>query len=411
MFHLPVGPRRRHAIITIGGRLLDKEPSPGAEPLEGLGPRPEGPLRRGYTTGACATAATRAAVLGLCTGTVPHAVEIILPRGEQVRFAIHRSELGPGRVLCSVIKDAGDDPDVTHGAEICVAVEAALEPGIRLEGGAGVGTVTKPGLGLEVGGPAINPVPRQMITAAAEQALAACAARCGLRIVVSIPGGEELARRTLNPRLGIVGGLSILGTTGIVEPYSSASYTASIAKGMDVARAVGCRSAVLATGRRTERFSQALIDLPEEAFIEVADFMDFGLAEAAHRGFTRIFVAALVGKLSKMARGELGTHSRAVPTDLGFLAAIAREAGADAELAGRMAEANTARAVLELAQGRDLGRFPQLLAERAAEACGRAVGGRLPIAVLFFDFDGALLARAESPGARETCDPEFGGRG
>lgn len=373
---------------------MDKDPPSKGEPLEGLGPRPEGVLRKGYTTGACATAATKAAVIGLCTGTVPRSVEIILPRGEHVRFAIHRSELNPGRAFCSVVKDGGDDPDVTNGAEICVAVEPSGQPGLHLEGGEGVGVVTKPGLGLTVGGPAINPVPRQMITAAAREALALYDRPEALRIVVSIPGGADLARRTLNPRLGIVGGLSILGTTGIVEPYSVSSYMASIKKGMDVAWETGCKSAVLSTGRRTERFAQSLLDLPEEAFIEVADFMGYGLECAAERGFQEVYVSALIGKISKMAKGDLGTHSREVATDLGFLAQLAREAGAEADLARRMAAANTARSVLELAQEAGLARFPEVLAARTATACRAAVAGRLPVTVLFFDFDGTLLGTA-----------------
>lgn len=305
-------------------------------------------------------------------------------------------------MLCSVIKDGGDDPDVTNGAEILVEARPSPQPGIHLRAGAGVGIVTKPGLELPVGAPAINPVPRRMITETARAVLTAHGAAIGLILTFSIPGGEELARRTLNPRLGIVGGLSILGTTGIVEPYSASSYKASITKGMDVARAVGVNEVVLATGRRTERFAQALLPLPEEAFIEVADFMRFGLEEAVQHAFQRVFVAALIGKLSKMAKGELETHSRDTPTDIPFLVSLARRSGAPDSLLRQMLEANTARQVLALALSQGLWSFPTLVAQAAAEHAARAVGWRVALTVLFFAFDGALLAKVSAgPGPSE----------
>src|SRR5262245_27214598 len=232
-------------------------------------------LRSGYTTGSCATAGAKAAALAIVQGRLLDEVEITLPRGERVRFVLHSCQRhSDTAVECSVIKDAGDDPEVTHRAEYSAWVDLAPPPGLRYRAGKGIGTVTKPGLELAVGEPAINPVPRRMIRQALEEILGRAWESVGATVTISIPNGEELAKQTLNGRLGILGGLSILGTTGIVEPYSNSAFKVSILKAIRVARANGCDHLVLTPGGRSETFAQRVFSLPEESFIEVGDFVN-----------------------------------------------------------------------------------------------------------------------------------------
>lgn len=350
-------------------------------------------LRTGYTTGACATAATKAAVLGLLTGQVPERVTIWLPIGREATFTVHRVERNGPSVLCSVIKDAGDDPDVTHGAEICARVWWRDAPGLELRGGPGVGTVTRPGLGLEVGGPAINPVPRRMIAQAVEET-AEGLITCGLVVEVSVPRGEELARKTLNGRLGIVGGISILGTKGIVLPYSTAAWRASVEQAIDVAAANGQQHLVLTTGGRSEKFAQALFDLPEIAFIEMGIFTGHALKRCVQRGIRRVTLGGMIGKFSKLAQGHFQTHVAGNQVDATFLADLAAAEGAPAGVLSAMRQANTARHFQELAQAHGLVgvfvRLCQLVVERAVGH----VAGRLAVEAIMFDFDGTVLGRA-----------------
>jgi cobalt-precorrin-5B (C1)-methyltransferase len=382
--HAPNQPSR---LLTTAGQA-DEEGEQQA-------PRRRRGLREGYTTGACATAAAKAATIALLTGTAPSAVTIHLPAGRDATFAIHRYERDTDSALCSVIKDAGDDPDVTHGAEICARVSPRDAPGIELAGGRGVGTVTRPGLGLEIGGPAINPVPRRMITEAVTEAAGALLDERGLRVEISVPKGEELAKRTLNARLGIIGGLSILGTTGIVKPWSTAAWRASVLQGIDVAAANGVTHVVLSTGGRSERFAQALYpELPELAFVEMGEFTGHALKRAAARGIRRATLAGMIGKLSKIAQGHFMTHVAGNQVDPAFLADVAREAGAGEALASRIAQANTARHVQELAQA---GGCPTLFTRVAELVCARSralVKDAFAVETIMFDFDGAVLARA-----------------
>ena len=355
---------------------------------DGLPPAPRRRgLRTGYTTGACAAAAAKAAALALTSQQPVADVTIRLPIGQDVTFAIHHCELGPDRALCSVIKDAGDDPDVTHGAEIRAQVRYADQT--ELAGGEGVGTVTKQGLGLEVGGPAINPVPRKMIGASVAQVTSK-----PLRIEISVPGGEQMAKKTLNGRLGIVGGISILGTTGIVRPYSTASWRASVEQAVDVAAANGVRDVVFSTGGRSEKFSQALFPhLPELAFVEMGEFTGHALKRCLRRGIERAVLAGMIGKLSKIAQGHFMTHVAGNKVDPDFLAEIAQEAGAAPELARRIHQANTARHVQEMIQPANLPQFFEVICRRASTASERLVGGKVQVETVMFDFDGNLLGR------------------
>jgi cobalt-precorrin-5B (C1)-methyltransferase len=352
-------------------------------------------LRTGYTTGACAAAAAKAATIAWLTGSPPAEVTIDLPIGRPASFAIARTESnGANGVTCTVIKDAGDDPDVTHLAEICATVSDHSAPGIVLAGGRGVGTVTRPGLGLTVGGPSINPVPRQMILAAVADAAGPRLTTRGLRVEISVPRGEELARKTLNGRLGIVGGISILGTTGIVVPYSTAAWRASVEQAIDVAVANGQRWLVLTTGGRSEKFAMAQIDRPEIAFVEMGIFTGHALRRCQHHRVSGVTLGGMIGKLSKIAQGHLQTHVAGNQVDPAFLAAIAAEAGADAALVERLRAANTARHAQEIVQSAGPADFFDRLCECSRQACLRYVRSAFVIQVLLFDFDGRVLGRA-----------------
>ena len=271
-------------------------------------------LRRGWTTGACATAAVKAALSGL-SGPVPEAVRITLPKGETPRFAVAHSARGDGWAQAGIVKDAGDDPDVTHGALI-VARVAPSSGGVVFRAGEGVGTVTRPGLPIPPGEPAINPVPREMM-----RAVVAEAGLSDIEITISVPGGEEIAQKTWNPRLGIEGGLSILGTTGIVRPFSCAAWIASIHRGIDVARASGLTHVAGCTGATSERVVQALHGLPDHAMLDMGDFVG-GLVKYLRRHpVPRLTVGGGIGKMAKLAQGAVDLHSGRSQADLATLAA------------------------------------------------------------------------------------------
>ncbi|WP_159347176.1 cobalt-precorrin-5B (C(1))-methyltransferase [Roseomonas harenae] len=355
-------------------------------------PEGAGPLRRGWTTGACAAAAAKAAFTALRQGDFPDPVSIRLPGGETPAFALARTEVGPGWAMAGIVKDAGDDPDVTHGALVLVTTRPLpAGTGLRFRAGPGVGTVTRPGLPLPPGEPAINPGPRRMIA----DALAEVAGGpVDAEVEIGIPGGKEIALRTLNGRLGIVGGLSVLGTTGIVIPYSCAAWIDSIHRGVDVARAMGLAHVAGATGSASEAAVQKLHGLPETALIEMGDFVGGMLKYLRRHPVPRVTIAGGVAKMTKLAQGMLDLHSKRGAADLDALAATALAAGADAALAARLREANTvAEAFAEAgAAGLPLGDLV------AREAWRHAAAVLLPAAteleVVVFDRDGRLMGRA-----------------
>ncbi|MEV5711535.1 cobalt-precorrin-5B (C(1))-methyltransferase [Actinoallomurus sp. NPDC052274] len=324
-------------------------------------------LRTGWTTGTCASAAAKAAAEALATGAAPEVVEVALPSGRRVTFAVDSCALGEGRAEAVVVKDAGDDPDVTHGAHLTATVSWRNEPGIELDGGVGVGVVTKPGLGLEVGGPAINPVPRRMIEQAVGESVDLDTR--GVRVVISVPEGEKMARKTTNRRLGILGGISILGTTGVVRPFSTASWRASVEQAVSVLAAQGERTLVLCTGGRTEQGAMTLLPkLPDVCFVEVGDFTGAALRRAVEHGVTQVVFVGMAGKLTKLASGVLMTHYTRSKVDTALLGEITRDMGASADLAARVAEANTARHAYELWEEAGL------LGRAGRELCRRVAG-------------------------------------
>lgn len=350
-------------------------------------------LRTGYTTGACAAAAAKAATRCLVKGAMLSEIETTLPNRTRVTFALARCERRDIRALCSVIKDAGDDPDCTHGAELVAEVELRTKPDIEIRGGEGVATVTKAGLGLEIGGPAINPVPRRNIMEMVEEELAG-GPYAGAVVTITVPGGEEMAKKTTNARLGLVGGISILGTTGIVRPYSTAAFKASVMQEIDVAAAGGLHELVLTTGGKSEQYARALYPhVPEQAYIQVGDFIGIGVKQCARRGITRAIIVGMMGKLSKMANGTMQTHAAGSDVDMEFLASLAAELSAPDELILSIRQANTARHVLELCREAGLIGITSLICRKVAEHCRRHAGGRLIVEASLVDFGGALLGR------------------
>ncbi|MEV1132184.1 cobalt-precorrin-5B (C(1))-methyltransferase [Agromyces sp. NPDC049794] len=349
-------------------------------------------LRTGWTTGACATAAAKAAVAALVTGEPQTDVEIGLPAGRRVGFAVARCDLDPGRrAEAVVVKDAGDDPDVTHGAHLTATVGWRDDPGLDLDGGPGVGTVTRPGLGLAVGGPAINETPRRMISAAVAEVVDL--AEVGVRVVISVPGGEIMARRTTNRRLGILGGISILGTTGIVRPFSTASWRASVVQAVHVMAAQGQRTTVLCTGGRTERAARALLpELPEVCFVEVGDFTGAAVTAAVADGQTGVVFVGMAGKLAKLAAGILMTHYTRSRVDLSLLGAVTAEAGGPPELVAEVTAANTGRHAYELWEAAGLlAPAGDLLCRRVRQVLLRFAGHRLTVDVAMVDFAGSRV--------------------
>jgi cobalt-precorrin-5B (C1)-methyltransferase len=342
-------------------------------------------LRTGWTTGTCASAAAKAGLVGLVTGTAPTHVDVALPDGRRITFAVECDDPAlPHR--CVVVKDAGDDPDCTHGARMTATVEWAptATTTTELRAGPGIGTVTRPGLGLPVGQPSITDVPRRMIA----RALAEVDPRPVI-VTFEVPGGEDMAAKTSNSRLGIVGGISILGTTGVVKPFSTAAYRASVVQQIDVAAAQGADTVVLATGTRSDAYAQrALPHLPEVCFVEVGDFTGIALRRAAANGIGHVTWVGMVGKITKLAAGVMMTHFRRTKVDTHLLADVAQEAGAPAAVIAAATHTNTARHFFEVCEAEGSVEPLRRLCQRAAANCRAHVDGALTVAVVCVDFDG-----------------------
>ena len=357
-------------------------------------------LRTGWTTGTCAAAAAKAAAKALLTGEPQDRIDVRLPKkrdGRHVSFEVERCEVGGSWAEAVVVKDAGDDPDATHGAHLTARVSWKEEPGIELDRGEGVGVITKPGLGLPVGGPAINEVPRRMISYSVEEVLDP--AERGVRVVISVPGGEKMAEKTTNARLGIIGGISILGTTGIVRPFSTAAWAASVVQAINVMGAQGQKTFVLSTGGLTEKAAMRLLpDLEEVCFIEVGDFTGQAIKQAVKNGLERGFFVGMAGKLTKLAAGIMMTHWTRSKVDNELLAGITRQAGGSPELVEQVNSANTARHAYELWRASGLEKAPHLLCERVAGNLREYAEGKLEVHAIMVDFD-TLEPVGASPGA------------
>ncbi len=363
--------------------------------------------RTGFTTGACSAAAARAATLGLLTGEVPKEIVCRLPNGQEVRFAVAECRIeGEGTARSAravIVKDAGDDPDATNGAHLTADVRLLPDSAgeIVLKGGVGVGVVTKEGLGLQVGGPAINPVPRRNIGDNLRAIAGSLLDQHGLEVTLSVPGGEEMAKKTLNGRLGIQGGISILGTTGIVRPYSTAAFRASVVQAIDVAAQQGQTSAVFTTGGRSEKFAmQQLPELDESCFIQMGDFVKAAFQTAIKRKMSHIIIGAMAGKLTKMGQGLAVTHAWKAEIDRDLLAQCAQEVGAAPDLVEEIRNAETARFAAERLAAIGLAvDFHRALAMKAIRSLKSCHPGAYRLTVLVCDFDGNFIVRLEEENA------------
>jgi cobalt-precorrin-5B (C1)-methyltransferase len=352
-------------------------------------------LRRGWTTGTCAAAAAKAAFAALVTGDFPDPVAVTLPRGEQPSFALAMTRVDGNAATAGVIKDAGDDPDVTHGALICATVRlGAPGAGVTFRAGEGVGTVTRAGLPIAPGEPAINPVPRRMIANAITEIAVASAHAADAEVEISIPGGAALAGKTLNGRLGIVGGLSILGTTGIVVPYSCAAWIASIHSGIEVARAAGLTHIVGSTGANSEAAAQKLYGLPEIALIDMGDFAGGMLKHLRRHPVPRVTIAGGVAKMTKLAQGLADLHSKRGEVDFATLAKFATAAGAGEQIQRGVLSANTAAQAFALARAAGIALGDHVARAARQTAVNIVAGTDIAIEVVLFDREQNLVGRA-----------------
>ena len=356
-------------------------------------------MRTGYTTGACAAAAAKAATIALLSGEPVSEVTIRLPIGEDATFDIHRCEFDGNdaapSVTCSVIKDGGDDPDVTSGAEICAKVwqNSECECGVTLLGGDGVGTVTKPGTGIPVGDPSITRVPRRLIV----QSVLEVADGKSLSVEISVPDGEEIAKKTDNPRLGIVDGISILGTTGVVQPFSTAAWRASVNVSIDVAAANSLPHMVITTGTQSELFAKRWLGLEDMAYVNVGIFTGAALKRCVQRRIPRATLVGMVGKFSKIAMGYFVTHVAGNKVDPVFLASLAAECGASEEVQAEMRDATSGRHFQEIALEHGVMSVFDLMCERVCDAAHEHLGDRasdLVVDAICFDFEGGILGKA-----------------
>lgn len=356
---------------------------------------PQRPLRYGWTTGACATAAARAAVTALWTKHFPDPVIVTLPNGAQPGFALAHQDIGPDWAEAGIVKDAGDDPDVTHGALVIARVSNGVPgSGVAFRAGQGVGTITRPGLPLAIGEPAINPVPRQMIRNAIEEAAQQFSTQSDVIVELSIPGGEKIAEKTLNPRLGIVGGLSILGTTGIVVPFSCSAWIHSIHRGIDVARASGITHVAGATGSTSEIAAAKHYNLSDVALIDMGDFAGGMLKYLKSHPVPRVTVAGGFAKMSKLAEGRMDLHSRRGLVNIDRIADWLAERGADAGIVHAARGANTAQQILELAQIEKIPLADDIAVRACAFAAKALSGSGIGVDVLVFDRAGQLSGQS-----------------
>jgi cobalt-precorrin-5B (C1)-methyltransferase len=349
--------------------------------------------RKGYTTGTSAAAATKAALIQLLLEKKVDCVEVALPRGGKLVIGIDWTRVGNGCVTCAVTKDGGDDPDATHGAQILSTVSLNDDVGtIKIEGGQGVGRVTKPGIGLPIGAAAINPVPSMMIKAAALEIVGGLIETKGITVVISVPMGETIAQKTDNPRLGILGGISILGTTGIVIPYSTASFAASIRQSLDVALAMGVDTVALTTGGRSEEFVKKFFNntLPEHSLIQMGDFVGYAIKQCQVKKIKNVVIAGFIGKLTKIAMGVKQTHVKGSHVDMEFMAEIARDCTCSTEVVAKILNANTARHVQEIITGHRITGYFDELCRRAHSSLIKDDQSQLNLQIVMFDFDGKV---------------------
>jgi cobalt-precorrin-5B (C1)-methyltransferase len=358
-------------------------------------------LRYGYTTGTCATAGAKAAAEMLFSQTIVEEVKVQTPKGWILDIPVEKPKFTDNKAICSVIKDAGDDPDVTHGLEIVVSVEKTGNSGVEIVGGKGVGLVTQKGLAIEPGFHAINPVPRMMITGAIEEILEEYGEVGGIKVIVSVPKGEEIAKKTFNPRLGIVGGLSIIGTTGIVEPMSEEALKESIALELSVLKEKGHDEIVFVPGNYGLDFASNL-ELPVDLMVKTSNFIGFMLEKAAYYGIKKILFVGHLGKMVKVAGGIFNTHSRNAGARMEILSAWAAYYGGSQDLIQQLMHCHTTDEALEYLLQPGAPQIMDVLAEKVKEHCENKVFGEIEIeAIIFSKVHGRL---GESQGAKHLTE-------
>jgi len=356
--------------------------------------KPKGKMRTGYTTGTSATAGAKAGVLAILNQEKIGLIDVTLPKKSKIQIKIEKCEFDNQSAHCYVIKDGGDDPDVTHGAEIHTSVSLTSNIGkIEIDGGDGVGRVTKPGLGLEVGSAAINPTPKKMITENIIEVAQDLLKKNGVKVLISVPKGKELAPKTDNPRLGILGGISILGTSGIVVPYSTASFAASIRQSIDVTIAMGNDTVVLTTGGRSEDYARNIITLPDHCFVQMGDFSGYTVQQCAKKGIKKAYVAGFIGKLTKMGMGVKQTHVKGSKVDMEFLAELAQKCNASNDTIQEIKKANTARHVFEIVSAKNLKGYFDLVCAEVYNQLRKHSEEKFEIDVIMFDFDGNTIGK------------------
>ena len=359
----------------------------------------KGLLKSGLTTGTSASAATKAALLALLTKIQTDNVQITLPKGKVVTLKISWTQFKDDSVTCAVIKDGGDDPDVTHGAEICSTVKLTRNAGkIVVDGGIGVGRVTKPGLGLLIGAAAINPVPMKMIIQSVNDVIKSnnqIMENNGLSVIISVPSGEDIAKKTDNPRLGILGGISILGTTGIVLPYSTASFAASIRQSLDVGVALNSNVFILTTGGRSEDFCKILFGTtyPDHSYVQMGDFAGYSVKQCFEKKVKKIIIAGFIGKLTKIAMGVKQTHVRGSHVNMDFMANLAMECRVPENVIELIKKANTARHVSEIIDSFHIVGYYDLLCRYAFNQMSRYSNNQLLIDIIMFNFEGNVIGK------------------
>lgn len=350
-------------------------------------------MREGFTTGACAAAAAKAAARSLLNGKSLQEIESTLPNKKKVIFQLKRCEIYEDHAICSVIKDAGDDPDCTHGAELTAEVRFLHQKEILVKGGEGVATVTKAGLGLTVGHAAINPVPRKNITEMVLEELVGSSYE-GAEIIISVPQGTEMAKKTLNERLGLIGGISILGTTGVVKPYSTAAYRASVVQAIALAKEQGLKEVVFTTGGKSEAYAMELFPALDRAgFIQVGDFIGTGIKTSLKYGFQNTIIVGMMGKLSKMADGVMMTHRAGSEVNLSMLAELAKGAGLADQVCQQIAQAHTARHALEICTAANFPQITSAICEKVVKSCQKHAETDMKVSCYLVDFEGALLGQ------------------
>lgn len=347
-------------------------------------------LRKGYTTGSCAQGAAKAATLMLLTGKTLDWVEIETPSGEKLRLPVIDPEIGDQWAKCRVIKNAGDDPDITHGAKICATVRFLSGPGVTIKGGEGVGIVTKPGLAISVGEYAINPTPREMILREVSQCLPKDR---GLEVIISVPNGQELAKRTFNPHLGIIGGISILGTTGIVEPKSIDAYKTSLSLQLDVIKASRGEKVFLVLGYVGERYCKKILGLSDDSIIKIGDHVGFMLEQCEKKGIVEVLLIGHIGKLVKVAGGQFNTHYRFGDHRMEIIAHHVKRCGAGQEIIEAILRETTAEATISILRGNGLMKVFDDIAREVVLRAKNLVGEKLMIHCIILSLEGKVLGR------------------